>query len=156
MEAYNFVSNIGNNIDLELSRLHVHLRGNDLAKHCHVEALDIVIKSGFIGLTERREAFVLASKIRDMLKYASSNQKWDYPTLSVEPDDEEKGNLNIYKALDNVARAISNIYVAGVLHNGYHVNQSDRIDFCKSLLWLIAMSLNVSQDLHHDYFRSRK
>ncbi len=80
-----------------------------------------------------------------------ATKRYDYDSISPARDDEEKGS-EMYRALDRVIKAVSRVYMTGDLPSGEHISDDLRIDFCKSLLWLIAMGLNTNSDLYDDYF----
>ena len=153
MEKYNFAANVSTNIAAESDKFPVHLRGNDLAELCIKEACHIAERAGFNNITSPLELFVLASKLRTMLRYAASTKRFDYDSISVSADDEEKVGEQMYKSLERAARAISDVYNTGKLYGGSTISFNLRKEFCRSLLWLIAMGLNTNQDLYSDYFK---
>lgn len=152
MEKYNFATNVSTNIESEVSKFPVHLRGNYLATLCKDEASHIAVLSGFDKISNPTELFVMTSKLRTMLRYAASAKQFDYDSISVSADDEEKAGAQMYRTLEKAARLISDVYHTGKLCGGVVLSINLRHSFCKSLLWLIAMGLNTNQDLYNDYF----
>lgn len=150
----NFDSNIRKHINQELARLPIHLRNDPMSEACHDSALSIIRKAGLDKISPR-ELYVLGAKLRDMLKSSHANKRWDYNTLSITPDDEERGGESLYQSINVIAREISSIYITGTtpIENNPVVHTMYCKDFCQSLLWLITLGLGVNLDLHDDYFK---
>lgn len=138
----------------EIKRVPLHLRGNDVSDMCIEHAVTIVEKSGIGQITSRAEQFVLVSKLRDMLHYAILKGSFDYQTLRIEPDDEERNGQQLYSALDYIARGVSDVYVRQVANTQFELTPEEVIPYCKSLLWLcnIAAVADVNKDLYDQYF----
>lgn len=149
-----FSENIDKYIDSELEKLPLHLRNNVLAETCRASAIKIIRNADLTDISPR-ELFVLGSKLRDMLKYSRAKQVWDYDTLSITPDDEERGGDKLYTVVNRIAREISSVWITGITPFPEQpvINALYRIDFCKSLLWLITLGLGVNLDLRDEYFK---
>lgn len=153
MEKYNFATNVNSNIQKEVTKFPIHLRGNEIAELCIKEACHIADVSGFSNISSPTELFVLASKLRAMLRFAASTKRFDYDSISIDIDDEERSGEQMYRTLDKAAKLVSDVYHTGKLQYGVIISSSMRADFCRSLLWLVAMGLNTNQDLYNDYFK---
>ena len=154
MEKYNFYINIDSNISNEALVLPLHLRGNHLATLCKEKAIAILESSGVNELNSRAEQFVLAQRIRGILKSASVLKKFDYDTLNYESDEDVHGErLNI--TVRRILQGVSSIYLTGAVNDSEIIAEEFRRDFAKSLLWLCAMGLNVNQDIYKEYFGTK-
>lgn len=153
MEKYNFAANVNTNIQSEVTKFPIHLRGNEIAELCIKEACHIADVAGFSKISSPTELFVLTSKLRTMLRFAASIKRFDYNSISVYVDEEERSGADMYRTLDKAAKMISDVYHTGKLQYGVVISSSMRTDFCRSLLWLVAMGLNTNQDLYNDYFK---
>ena len=151
MEKYNFHTNINSNISKEVLQFPVHLRGNHIADLCKEHAITILELSGINNLASPLELYVMTSKFRNMLRFAITAKRFDYESLCIHKDDDERG-VEMYRALDIVVHSVANVYMTGDLPSGDHLTESIRGEFCKSLLWLVAMGLNTNQDLYNEYF----
>lgn len=138
----------------EIKRVPMHLRGNELATMCEEHAIAIVEHSGIGTIVSRAEQFVLVTKLRDMLKYVITKGSFDYDTLSIMPDDEERNGQKLYRALDHIARGVSTVYVSQRANMEFELTPEEVIPYCKSLLWLcvVAAVADVNKDLYDQYF----